>query len=123
MIDKTQTPNWLQVIDINIAHGSKQQRLDLLAKILATADRILLARYLIELMVAEDKRDIMNGDLDFLDTVLRGDGWTGYSNFSVEQNIIEFIERESTHKLFFDSENKQFQHLLAQLKNENFASE
>ena len=119
MINKTQTPNWLQIIDVNIAHGSKQQRLDLLAKISATGDRILLARYLVELMVYEDKQKIINGDLDFLDSVLRGDGWTGYSNFSIEQNISEFFERESTHEFFFDSDDPQFQHLLSQLKLDN----
>ncbi|MDJ0589995.1 MAG: hypothetical protein QNJ72_08380 [Pleurocapsa sp. MO_226.B13] len=85
---------------------------------MATSDRYLLAEYLIELMLYEDKQEILNGDLDFLDSVLRGDGWTGYSNFSIEQNISEFVERECTHEYFFDSDDPQFQHLLASLKGE-----
>ena len=122
-MNHTKTKNWLQIIDVNIAHGTKQQRLNLLAEIIATGDRILLARYLVELMVAEDKQEIINGDLDFLDTVLRGDGWIGYSELSLEQNIIEFLNRECTHQFFFDSENKQFQHLLSQIQINCFGSE
>ncbi|MBW4533195.1 MAG: hypothetical protein KME09_04595 [Pleurocapsa minor HA4230-MV1] len=121
-MNNTQTQNWLQIIDVNVAHGTKQQRLDLLQKIVATDDRILLARYLVELMVYEDKQEIINGDLDFLDSVLRGDGWIGYSQLSIEQNIIEFISRECTHKLFFYSDDPQFQHLLANL-NQTFITE
>ena len=119
-MNSIQIPNWLQVIDINVAHGTKQQRLNLLQEITATGNRILLARYLVELMVHEDKQEIINGDLDFLDSVLRGDGWTGYSLLSIEQNIAEFVERECTHERFFNSNQPEFQLLLTKLKNENF---
>lgn len=121
-MDNTQKRKWSEIIDTNVAHGTKQQRLDLFQKIVATSNRYLLAEYLIELMLYEDKQDILNGNADFLDTVLRGDGWVGYSNFSIEQNIAEFIERESTHEFFFDSDNERFQHLLTQLKKESFCS-
>lgn len=115
-MNNTQTQEWSQIIDTNIAHGTPQQRLDLLQKIVATSDRYLLAEYLIELMILEDKQEIINGDLDFLDTVLRGDGWIGYSHLSIEQNISEFINRECTHQRFFDSDQPEFQLLLASLK-------
>jgi hypothetical protein len=111
-IQLKQRQRWSQIIDTNIAHGTNQQRLDLLQEIVATGDRYLLAEYLIELMVAQDKQEILNGDLSFLDSVLRGDGWTGYSFLSIEQNIAEFVERESTHEYFFDSDNERFQQLL-----------
>ena len=111
-----QRQKWSQIIDTNITNGTKQQRLDLLQKIVATSERYLLAEYLIELMVFEDKQEIINGDLVFLDSVLRGDGWTGYSHLSIEQNIIEFVSREGTHQYFFDSDSLQFQHLLAKIK-------
>ena len=116
----TQRPKWSQIIEVNVAHGTKQQRLDLFQKIVATGDRYLLAEYLIELMIFEDKEEILNGDRDFLDTVLRGDGWTGYAHLSIEQNIAEFVERECTHERFFDSDQPEFQQLLAKLKNRNF---
>jgi hypothetical protein len=67
-------------------------------------------------MIFEDKQEIINGNLDFLDTLLRGDGWIGYSHLSIEQNISEFIHRESTHQRFFDSDKPEFQLLLASLK-------
>lgn len=121
IMDSTgQRPRWSQIIDINVKNGTKQQRLSLLEEIIATGDRYLLAEYLIELMIYEDKQEIINGDLDFLDSILRGDGWTGYSMLSIEQNITEFIERESTHEFFFDIENERFQQLLTRLENGNF---
>ena len=70
-------------------------------------------------MIPQDKQEIFNGDLDFLDSVLRGDGWTGYSRLSIEENIAEFIGRESTREYFFDSDNEQFQQLLTLLQNKN----
>ena len=112
MVTIQQRQRWSQIIDTNIAHGTNQQRLDLLQEIIATDDRYLLAEYSIELMIAQDKQEILNGDLDFLDSVLRGDGWTGYSHLSIEENIAEFIGRESTHECFFDTQAEQFQQLL-----------
>ena len=47
-----QRQRWSQIIDVNIAHGTNQQRLNLLQEIVATDDRYLLAEYSIELMVA-----------------------------------------------------------------------
>ena len=35
-----QRQRWSQIIDINIAHGTNQQRLNLLQKIVATGDRL-----------------------------------------------------------------------------------
>jgi filamentous hemagglutinin family protein len=66
-----------------------------------------------------DKQEIINGDFEFLDTVLRGDGWIGYSHLSIEQNISEFINRDCTHQRFFDSDQPEFQLLLASLESEN----
>ena len=119
-MNNTQKEKWSQIIEVNVAHGTKQQRLDLFQKIVVTGNRYLLAEYLIELMIFEDKEEILNGDRDFLDTVLRGDGWAGYSLLSIEQNITEFVERECTHERLFDSDQPDFQQLLAKLKNGNF---
>ena len=47
--------NWSEIIDVNISHGTNQQRLNLLAQIVATGDRSLLAEYLVDLMVADDQ--------------------------------------------------------------------
>lgn len=69
-------------------------------------------------MIAEDRQDILNGNLNFLDSVLRGDGYIGYSLLSIEQNINEFIERETTHELFFDPEDEQFQQLLTTISTQ-----
>jgi hypothetical protein len=118
-MNNPQTQEWSQIIDINVAHGTHQQRLDLLQKIVAKGDRYLLAEYLIELMIFEDKQEIINGDFEFLDTVLRGDGWIGYSHLSIEQNISEFINRDCTHQRFFDSDQPEFQRILASLESEN----
>ena len=54
---------WSQIIDVNITNGTKQQRLDLLQTIISTGDRYLLGEYLIELMLLEDKEEILNSDL------------------------------------------------------------
>lgn len=109
---------WSQTITTNVAYGTRQQRLNLLQKIMATGDRNLLAEYLVELMIFEDREEILNGDLDLLESVLSGDGWIGYSQLLDEQNIIEFINRECTHERFFDSDKPEFQHLLASLRGE-----
>ena len=106
---------WSQIIDTNIADGTHQQRLDLLQKLVKKGDRNLIAEYLVDLMVYEDKEEILDGDLDFLESVLRGDGWTGYAQLLDEQNILEFANRECTHERFFDSDKPEFQHLLANL--------
>lgn len=43
-----QTQEWSQIINVNVANGTKRQRLNLLQNIVATDNRYLLAEYLIE---------------------------------------------------------------------------
>lgn len=114
-MNNPQAQEWSQIIDVNVVHGTRQQRLNLLQTIVAKGDRYLLAEYLIELMIFDDQQMIINGDFEFLDTVLRGDGWVGYSLLSIEQNISDFLNRDSTHQRLFDSAQPDFQLILARI--------
>jgi hypothetical protein len=56
-----------------------------------------LCDYLVDLMVASDKYDIYETESDnFLDNILRGEGWVGYHNLDTQGVINEFDNRTFT---------------------------
>ena len=116
-------------LEINqcINTGTPQEHLELLNQLLKETP-VFLSLFLVEIMVANDKKEILKEILEqqptsFLDSVLRGDGWTGYNQLSSLENIYEFANREYLHELIFEVEDDSISNLLEEyLDAHNFYS-